>query len=96
MLKAIWNNAVIAEAPADLCQTVEGNTYFPPDAVNREYLRDSDTHSTCGWKGECSYYSLAVGDQINLDAAWYYPDAKPEAKHIESFVAFWKGVSVET
>lgn len=92
MAKATWHNAVLAES--DRCEIVDGNHYFPPDSVNRAHLRDSDTHSVCPWKGEASYYDVVVGDQVNADAAWYYPDARPEARKFEGYVAFWKGVEV--
>ena len=93
MTRAIWNGAVIAES--DACGTVEGNKYFPPDAVKREYLRPSETHTVCGWKGTASYYDVAVNGEVNKDAAWVYPVAKPEAGHIAGYVAYWKGVQVE-
>lgn len=93
MPKAIWNGQVIAES--ERCETVEGNCYFPPDGVKREFLHDSVTHTTCGWKGVASYYDVVVGGQKNPDAAWYYPDPKDAAKNIAGYVAFWKGVTVE-
>jgi uncharacterized protein (DUF427 family) len=92
MAKAIWNGVVIAES--DECRIVEGNHYFPPSALRREYVRDSATHSVCGWKGTASYYDVVVGDAVNRDACWYYPACKPDAKHIEGYVAFWRGVEV--
>ena len=95
MTRATWNDALLAEAEPQDVELVEGNVYFPPSAVNRGYLRDSVTHTVCPWKGTCSYYDVVVGDKVNRDAAWYYPDCKPEAKRIEGFVAFWKGVKVE-
>jgi uncharacterized protein (DUF427 family) len=93
MSKAIWNGQVIAES--DRCETVEGNCYFPPDAVKREFFRDSTTHTTCGWKGVASYYDVVVDGQRNADAAWYYPDPKEAAKNIAGYVAFWRGVTVQ-
>ncbi len=93
MPKAIWKGTVIAES--DHCETVEGNCYFPPDAVKREYLRESATHTTCGWKGVASYYDVVVDGQTNGDAAWFYPDPKPAAANIANHVAFWRGVTVE-
>lgn len=93
MPKAIWNGAVLAES--DQCQVVEGNYYFPPTAVNQQYFKESDTHTTCPWKGVASYYTLEVEGQVNKDAAWYYPQTKDAAKNIEGYVAFWKGVKVE-
>jgi len=93
MPRAIWNDTVIAES--DRCEVVEGNQYFPPDSVKQQYLKPSDYHTTCPWKGIASYYSIEVDGQVNKDAAWYYPSAKERAKNIEGYVAFWKGVKVE-
>ena len=95
MPRATWNDALLADAEPDRIELVEGNVYFPPDSVDRRYLRDSATHTVCPWKGTCSYYDVVVGNEINKDAAWYYPDCKPEAKRIEGYIAFWKGVRVE-
>lgn len=93
MPKAVWNGAVLAES--DRCEVVENNYYFPPDAIKREYFKESNTHTSCPWKGEASYYTIQVDGQENKDAAWYYPATKPAAKNIEGYVAFWKGVKVE-
>jgi uncharacterized protein (DUF427 family) len=95
MPKAIWNNQVIAEAPADEIHRVEGNVYFPIPAVKREYLRPSDTHTTCPWKGIASYYDVVVDGQVNDDAAWYYPEPSSMAANIKNHVAFWHGVKVK-
>lgn len=91
-MKAIWNDEVIAES--DDTVVVEGNHYFPADAIKKEYFKKSDTHSMCPWKGTASYYTIEVDGEENKDAAWYYPDTKEGANHIEGRVAFWKGVKV--
>jgi uncharacterized protein (DUF427 family) len=93
MARASWNGEILAES--DRCEIVEGNHYFPPEAVKKERLQPSDTHTTCGWKGIASYYDVVAGGKTNKDAAWYYPEPKPEAKNIAGYVAFWKGVKVE-
>jgi uncharacterized protein (DUF427 family) len=93
MARATWNGAVIAES--DRFEVVEGNIYFPPDTVKGEFLRPSETHTTCGWKGEASYYTLEVDGERNPDAAWYYPETLEAAKNVEGYVAFWRGVTVE-
>ncbi|WP_322487707.1 DUF427 domain-containing protein [Chloroflexus sp.] len=93
MPRAIWNGAVIAESDATI--VVEGNHYFPPEAVKREYLRDSQTHTVCSWKGTASYYDVVVNGAVNRDAAWYYPVPKEAAKQIAGYIAFWRGVKVE-
>jgi uncharacterized protein (DUF427 family) len=93
MARATWNGAVIAES--DTFEVVEGNVYFPADAVKREHLRESDTHTLCPWKGTASYYTVVVDGRENRDAAWYYPDPRDAAKNIAGHVAFWRGVAVE-
>ncbi|HEY9420904.1 MAG TPA: DUF427 domain-containing protein [Thermoanaerobaculia bacterium] len=93
MPRAIWNGQVIAEA--DKFETVEGNVYFPPDAIRQEFFKPTETHTVCGWKGTASYYTVVVDGQENKDAAWYYPDPKPDAANIKDHVAFWRGVTVE-
>ena len=94
MAKAIWNGAVIAESEQTVM--VEGNHYFPPESVKREYLDDSRTHTRCYWKGTASYYDVVVDGQANPDAAWYYPDPSKAADQIKDYVAFWRGVKVES
>ena len=92
MAKALWNDTVIAES-ADT-KMVEGNHYFPPDSVKKDFFRDSATTSVCGWKGTARYYTLVVGGKENADAAWYYPEPKAAASEIAGRIAFWKGVKV--
>jgi uncharacterized protein (DUF427 family) len=92
MAKAIWNDTVIAES--DKTIVVEGNHYFPPDSIKKEYFKNSHTHTTCPWKGVASYFSIEVDGQENKDAAWFYPTAKDAAKNIEGYIAFWRGVKV--
>jgi uncharacterized protein (DUF427 family) len=94
MPKATWNGAVLAEAESSRTQLVEGNVYFPPEAVNRNFLRNSQTHTVCPWKGTASYYDVVVDGKENKDAAWYYPETKDAANHVKGYIAFWKGVSV--
>jgi len=94
MPRAVWNGAVIAES--DRTRVVEGNHYFPPESVRRDHLRESATHTTCPWKGNASYYDVVVGNEVNRDAAWYYPETKEAANDIRGYIAFWRGVSVET
>lgn len=98
-MKALWQERVIAESPKEDLIYIEGNWYFPPQSLNKEFVTESQTHTTCPWKGEASYYNVVVGDETNTDAVWYYPSPKPGAidqvKHdFTNYVAFWRGVSV--
>jgi uncharacterized protein (DUF427 family) len=92
MIRARWNGAVLAES--DDTVVVEGNHYFPADSVDAARLRPSDTTTVCPWKGIAHYFHVVVGDAENPDAAWYYPNPKPEAAEIRDRIAFWKGVEV--
>lgn len=93
MPKATWNGALLAESDGTV--VVEGNHYFPPDSVNREYFTGSETHTRCAWKGTASYYDLVVDGDTNRDAAFYYPTPSEAAAEIKDYVAFWRGVKVE-
>jgi uncharacterized protein (DUF427 family) len=91
-MKAIWKGTIIAQSEDTV--VVEGNHYFPAASLDRAYITDSTTHTTCGWKGVASYYNLTVDGAKNPDAVWYYPSPLPAAKAVEGRVAFWKGVEI--
>lgn len=91
-MEAIWNGALIAAS--DDIVTVEGNAYFPPEALNQAFVRPSDHRTTCGWKGEAHYYDVVVDGQVNSNAVWFYPEPKSAAAEIKGRVAFWRGVTV--
>lgn len=93
MAKAIWNGTVIAES--DETVMVEGNHYFPPESIKREYLRDSSEQTVCHWKGVASYYDIEVDGEVAPGAGWYYPDPSRKAMDIKDHVAFWRGVTVQ-
>ncbi len=92
-MKAIWNNKVIASS--DEVLVCDGNYYFPPSSIDCTYFNVSDTHTACFKKGKANFYNVTVSGQTNIDAAWYYPDPKPEAIHIQNYIAFWKGIHIE-
>jgi uncharacterized protein (DUF427 family) len=92
-MRAVWQGQILAES--DETVVVEGNHYFPPAAVRREFFAQSETHTTCSWKGLASYYTVTVDGESNADAAWFYPDPKAEAENIRDYVAFWRGVTIE-
>jgi len=92
-MKAIWRGATLAESDDTI--VIEGNHYFPMDAIRREHFRESSKQTVCPWKGLASYYDVVVEGEVNKDAAWYYPEPKPAAEEISNRVAFWRGVTVE-
>jgi len=91
-VQAIWNGTVIAQSERTVI--VEGNHYFPPEDVNREYLEPSARRSTCPWKGRASYYDVVIDGQRNNAAAWHYPTPTPAARRAKDRVAFWHGIKV--
>lgn len=93
MPKAVFNGQVIAESGDTV--VVEGNHYFPPDSVKREYLKTSNAHTTCPWKGVASYYDVEVDGEVARGGAWYYSEPSPAAAEIKDHIAFWRGVTVE-
>ena len=92
MVEARWHDTLIARS--DDTVVVEGNHYFPADAIDPALLLASTTTTHCPWKGVAHYYSLVVDGAENKDAVWYYPDPKLAAAEIKGRVAFWKGVQV--
>ncbi|WP_353866872.1 DUF427 domain-containing protein [Svornostia abyssi] len=91
-MRATWNGTVLAESDDTI--VVEGNHYFPPTAIRCEHFEPSEHHTTCGWKGEASYYDIVVGDRRNANAAWFYPETKSAADNVRGRIAFWRGVEV--
>jgi len=98
-MQAKWNGAIIAEAPKEDMIRIEGNWYFPPESLKREFFARSDHHTTCHWKGEASYYDVVVNGEVNEFGAWYYPIPKDGSiervkKDFTNYVAFWNGIEV--
>ena len=89
-MRVVHDDIILAESNDTI--VIEGNHYFPPDSINRDYFQKSETHTTCPWKGQASYYTIVIGDKTEPDAAWYYPEPKAAAKEIKNYVAFYKGV----
>jgi uncharacterized protein (DUF427 family) len=90
---ATWNGQIIAAS--DECLSVEGNAYFPPEALQREFFKPNDNSSVCSWKGTANYFDVAVDGKTNIGAAWVYHAPKTAAAQIKGYVAFWKGVEVQ-
>ena len=91
-MRAIWNGSILADS--DDTVEVEGNHYFPASAVRMEFMQPSDTHTTCPWKGQASYFTVQVGGDTNPDAAWYYPEPREAAQQIRGRIAFWRGIEI--
>ena len=93
MAHATFNGVLLAESDDTI--VIEGNHYFPPDSLNRQYFKPSSHTTVCSWKGTASYYDVVVHDRASVQAAWYYTDPKDEVSEIKDYVAFWKDVEIE-
>ena len=93
-MRAVWNGTILAESEETI--VIEGNHYFPPASIKQEFFRQSDLHTACPWKGQASYRDVVVGDETNEGAAWYYPEPLTAANEIKDYVAFWRGVEIES
>lgn len=91
-MQAVWNDTVIADSERTV--VVEGNHYFPRDAVREDLVAPSSRRSVCPWKGEAHYLAITVDGDTNPDAAWFYPEPMDAAAEIKDHVAFWRGVDV--
>lgn len=91
-MKAVWKSTVIADSDDTIL--LEGNHYFPPSSIEEKWLRKSNTHTVCSWKGKAHYYDVVVGNEVNHDAAWYYPHPTRAAAKIKNHIAFWHGIEV--
>jgi len=91
-MKAVWNNIVIAESDETI--SIEGNYYFPPNSIKKEYFQESNTTSRCIWKGKANYLSVTVNGKTNQNCAWFYPKPSFLAKKITGYIAFWNDVQI--
>ena len=88
MAKAIWNGEIIAQS--ETFEIVEGNYYFPPNSIKREFLKESNTHSTCPWKGVANYYDVVIKSEINKDAAGIILIQNPQLNKSKTMLLFGK------
>jgi uncharacterized protein (DUF427 family) len=63
--------------------------YLPLDAVDPAVLRRTDTQTYCPFKGDASYYSLALVDGDVTDAIWTYETPYPAVQEIAGRIAFY-------
>jgi len=91
--RAVWKGTVLAESDETI--VVRGSSYyFPPQSIRRNFFKDSDHTSVCGWKGEATYFDLKVKGKKYRNGAWVYSDPLDEAKHFKEYISFDEGVAV--
>lgn len=71
----------------------EGNyppvQYIPIDDVDRTLLTAGTTRTYCPYKGDASYYSIALAEGGPVDAVWFYPEPYDAVAEIAGHVAFY-------
>lgn len=63
--------------------------YMPREDVRMEVLKAADTRTHCPFKGDASYYHVAVEGQVADDAVWTYETPCPAVALIAGFLAFY-------
>jgi class 3 adenylate cyclase/uncharacterized protein (DUF427 family) len=64
--------------------------YFPPDDVRMDLLAKTGHATHCPFKGNASYWTLKVGDQVAENAAWAYEQPYSEAERIRGYLSFYR------
>ncbi|MDX6314124.1 MAG: hypothetical protein QOF84_4610 [Streptomyces sp.] len=63
--------------------------YIPLDDVDQSLLTASTTQTYCPYKGDASYYGIALADSGPADAVWTYPAPYDAVSDIAGHVAFY-------
>jgi uncharacterized protein (DUF427 family) len=92
-VKVIFNGVTIADSH-DTYRVLETSHppvyYIPPEDIQGEYLQQTTPQkSLCEWKGFANYYTVIVGEQQVINAAWYYSQPTAEFGAIKNYVAFY-------
>ncbi len=67
--------------------------YFPEADVRHDLLERADRTTHCPFKGDASYWTIRVGDEVREDAVWSYPDPVADAPPLGGYLAFeWGAV----
>jgi uncharacterized protein (DUF427 family) len=63
--------------------------YLPREDVRTELLTPTSRETTCPFKGEASYWSLALGEEVHEDLVWSYETPIPDAEGITGLMSFY-------
>jgi len=82
---------VLAESsrPMLLFETMLPVRYYLPREDIRAELSPSDTRTYCAYKGQASYWSVAVGGRMVPDMAWTYQEPLHDAAQVRGLTAFF-------
>ncbi len=63
--------------------------YFPLEDVRKDVLEKTDHHTHSPLKGEASYWTIRIGDNVAENAAWSYLNPLPDGPQLQDYVAFY-------
>ena len=63
--------------------------YIPRKDVDMSLLERTDHATYCPYKGDCAYYSIALGGERSVNAVWTYEDPYPAVGQIKDHLAFY-------
>ena len=82
---------VIADTTAAMALFETGGPprwYLPREDIRAE-LEPSDLHTRCAYKGEATYFSVRVGDDLAENVAWTYREPRHDASAVRDLVCFF-------
>jgi uncharacterized protein (DUF427 family) len=63
--------------------------YLPQEHVRTDLLTATTRETTCPFKGEASYWSLRLGDDVHENLVWSYESPIPDADGITGLMCFF-------
>ena len=63
--------------------------YIPRQDVDMSLLQRTTHQTYCPYKGDCSYYTVPLGGERSLNAAWSYENPHPAMTAIAGYLAFY-------
>jgi uncharacterized protein (DUF427 family) len=63
--------------------------YLPRQDVRTDLLQPTSRASTCPYKGQASYWSVRIGDEVHDDVVWSYESPIPAAAGIAGLLCFY-------
>jgi uncharacterized protein (DUF427 family) len=91
-VKVVIGGQVVAETrrPRLLFETgIRTRYYIPKVDVRMDLLEPTATVTQCPYKGNATYWSARIGDQVYPDIVWSYPFPIPECSKIQNLLAFY-------
>ena len=83
---------IVAESTRALRLEEKGHPpvyYLPPGDTDMSLLARTDHHTYCPYKGDCTHYSIPVGEPKSENAVWTYERPYEAVAGIGEYLAFY-------